>query len=155
MFAQTDDMRKQATDSKVPIIRVLGSVRRGSWGGTVDGCMGGEDGADNGSAWGTNHDANKRENSARGAPQETGLRAGGGANAGPDGSADYKADQGMLAALGAGGFRDADDVFAFYRDVGAVFFNREQFIGDGDKFSCVALQAEFDHFDSLAGLQAI
>ena len=100
----------------------LGLVRGGSRGGAVDGCVGGEHGADHSPAWGTNHDANKGGNSAQ--------RAGGGANARPDDSADYKADQGMLAALGAGGCRDAGDVFAFYRDVGAVFFQGEQFIGD-------------------------
>jgi hypothetical protein len=97
----------------------LGLIRGGSRGGAVDGCVGGEHGADQSPAWGTNHDANKGGNSARGPTQETGVRAGGGANARPDGSADYKADQGMLAALGAGGCRDADDVFAFYRDAGA------------------------------------
>jgi len=133
----------------------LGSVRSGTSGSAVDGCTGGEDGADNRSAWGTDHDANKRANSARGAPQETGIRAGGGTNAGPDGSAGYETDKGMSAALWAGGCRDPDDVLAFYRDVGAVFSKREQFIGDGDKFSAVALQAGFDHFDSLAGLQSI
>ena len=122
-------------------------MRSGSRGGAVNGCVGGEHGADNRSAWGTNHDANKRINSARGAPQETGLRAGCGANAGPDGSAHNKADQGMLASLGAGGCRDADDVFAFYRDIGAVFFEGEQFIRDRNKFSGVALQAEFDDFE--------
>ncbi len=82
--------------------------------------MGGEGGADNRTAWGTNHDANKGGNSARGAPQETGIRAGGGTNASPDGSAEHKADQCMLTAFGARGRRDADDGFAFYRNVGAV-----------------------------------
>src|ERR1700737_1160713 len=131
------------------------SVRSGTTFRAVDGCMRGEDGAEDRSTWGTNPDANKGSNSARGATQETSLRAGGGANGGPDGSTGYQADKRMLAALGAGGCRDAHDVLAFYRDVGAVFFKREQFIGDGDKFSIVALQAGFDHFDSLTGLQAI
>jgi len=63
--------------------------------------VGREDGADNRTAWGTNYDANKGGHSARGAPQETGIRAGGGTNASPDGSAEHKADQGMLTTFGA------------------------------------------------------
>ena len=61
--------------------------------------MGREDGADNRTAWGTNYDANKGGHSARGARQETGIRAGGGTNASPDGSAEHKADQGMLTTF--------------------------------------------------------
>src|SRR5438552_7751155 len=77
----------------------LGLVRGGSRGGAVDGCVGGEHGADHSPAWGTNHDANKGANSARGPTEETGVRAGAGdgANARPRESADYKADQGMLS----------------------------------------------------------
>jgi hypothetical protein len=75
--------------------------------------MGREHSADYSAAWSTNHYANKGGNSARGPTQETGTRAGGGANARPDGSSDYKADQGMLAALGAGGCRDASHIFSF------------------------------------------
>src|SRR5437016_13229351 len=91
-----------------PGCQSLGLVRGGSRGGAVDGCVGGEHAADHSPAWDTNHDANKGGNSAQ--------RAGGGANPRPDESADYKADQGMLAALGGGGCRDAGNVFAFYRD---------------------------------------
>jgi hypothetical protein len=46
-------------------------------GGAVDGCVGGEHGADYSAAWGTNHDANKGGNPARRPTQETGTRAGG------------------------------------------------------------------------------
>src|SRR6202790_4785496 len=134
---------------------ILGSVRGSGRGGSVEGCVGREDGADNRTAWGTNHDANKGGNSARGAPQETGIRAGGGTDASPNGSAEHKADQGMLTTFGARGPRGAVHALAFSHDVGAVFLKRERFIGDGNKFSDVLLQAGFDHFDPLAGLQTI
>jgi hypothetical protein len=134
---------------------ILGSVRGGSGGCAVDRRVGGQGRADEGAARGTNRDANKGANSARGAPQETGLRAGGSADAGASGCADQKADQSVLATLGSGGSRDAHDVFALQRDVGTVFFECEQFIGEGDKFSAVVFQAGFDHFYPLANLQAI
>jgi hypothetical protein len=76
-------------------------VRVGSRGGAVDDSVGGEHSTDQSPAWSTNRDANKGANSAR--VEGTALRAGGGANARPDRSAGYKADEGMLAALGAGG----------------------------------------------------
>ena len=61
----------------------------------------------------------------------------------------------MAAALGAGRCRNADNVFTFYWDIGSLFLQGKQFIGDADKFSGVALHAGVDHFDSLAGLQAV
>jgi hypothetical protein len=61
----------------------------------------------------------------------------------------------MLATLGRGGSRYAHDVFTLQRDIGTVFLECEQVIGDGDKFSAVVFQAGFDHFYPLAGLQAI
>jgi hypothetical protein len=60
-------IRQAPSNEPMPSKCALGSVRRGSRGGAVDGCVGGEDSPDNRSAWGTNHDANKGVNSARGA----------------------------------------------------------------------------------------
>src|SRR5438552_13800856 len=133
-------------------------VRGGSRGGAVDGCVGGEHGADHSPAWGTNHDANKGANSARGPTEETGVRAGagGGANARPDDSADHKADQGMLSPrLGpedvetratSSRFTETSEPFSFRVSNSSVTVTN---------FPGVALHAGFDHFDSLAGLQAI
>jgi hypothetical protein len=61
----------------------------------------------------------------------------------------------MLAPLGAGSGRDANDIFALYRELGSAFLQREHLICEGDQFPGVALHPGLDHFDSLAGLQAI
>src|ERR1700722_11680355 len=143
----------------IPIVSrpMVASVRGGVRHRAVYGCVSRDDGADNCSDWSTNPDPNQSANSPpRTAPaEETMRRAGCRADARPDSSANSKTDQRVLTALGNGGRRDADHVFAFYRNIGAVFFHSQQPIGDGDEFSVVALQFRFDHFNSLPGLQAI
>ncbi|MFZ0901741.1 MAG: hypothetical protein WAN21_20815 [Candidatus Sulfotelmatobacter sp.] len=79
-------------------------------GSAVDGCVGGDHGAHYRPARGANCDANK------GRESHPALRSGAssGADARPAGRANHQTDYGVLAAPGAGGGRDADDVLAFY-----------------------------------------
>src|ERR1022692_2951125 len=114
-------------------------LRGGSGGSAVDGGVGGDHSPHYRSARGANRDANKGTNSFRKSYPAFRTGASGSANARPDESAGYKADHGMLAAPGARGGRDADNVFAFYRDVRAVFLQGKPLIGHADKFSAVAL----------------
>ena len=64
-----------------------------------------------------------------------------------------QADQGVLAAPGAGTGRDADHIFAFYRDVGTFLLQRDYLVSDADKFSVVVFHAGLDHNNSLANPQ--
>src|ERR1700690_1160195 len=120
----------------------------------VNSCVSGEHGAERCPAWGANREADEGGNSARRSTQEASARPGGGANSRPGESAHYKADHGVLATPGARSGRNTGDVFAFYRNVGALLSQGDRFIGDGDKFSAVTLHVGFDHVDSLANLQA-
>jgi hypothetical protein len=116
--------------------------------------MGWDHGTDRSPTWGADNDADKGRDSARRSPQETVTRTSGGANARSGESTGYQADHGMLAAPGAGGGRHSDNVFALYRNVGAFLLQSERLVGHADELSAVALHAGFDHFDSLANLQA-
>jgi len=131
----------------------LGSVRGCNRSCAVDRMVGGQDHAEEGAARATDRDSDEGADSA--CINETAFRAGRRADAGASGCAGHKPNQGMLAALGRGGSRDAHDVFALQRDIGTVLFECEQFIGDGDKFSAVVFQAGFEHFYPLADFQAI
>ena len=89
------------------------SVRRGG-GGAVDSGVGREHGADGSPAGNANREADEGTNSARGTTEETVARsAGGGANACPDGSADYQPDHSMRDAFRSGRGRYTDDVYTF------------------------------------------
>src|ERR1035437_7208469 len=80
----------------------------------INGCVGRNQGADRGPTYTTNREANKGGNSARRPSQKTMVRARCGANARPNGCANYQADHGMLSAPWGGARRDAGNVFAFY-----------------------------------------
>jgi len=75
-------------------------VRCGRRCGSVDGCVGREHCSDRSPAGYSNRETNQGGNSARGSTEETVARSSGGANAGPYGSADYKAHYRVPHALG-------------------------------------------------------
>src|SRR5580692_2708671 len=131
--------------------RLVRDDRRGS---AVNGCVGGDYGAHYRPARGVNCDANEGAYSFRESHPALRFGASSGADARPAGRADHQTDYGVLAAPGAGGGRDADDVLAFYGDVRALFLEGEHLIGDADEFSAVTLHAGFDHFNALANPQA-
>jgi hypothetical protein len=118
-------------------------------GGAVKGCVGGDHGARYRPARGANCDANEGAHSFRKSHPALRSGASSGADARPDGCADHETDRGVLAAPGAGGGRDTDNVF-----VGASFLQRKHFIRDADEFSAVAFHTGFDHFNALANPQA-
>jgi len=83
------------------------------------------------------------------------VRSGRGADRRSDPCTHYKTDHSMLGALGPGGLGHPRDVFAFYRDIGAVFFQSERFISNRNEVPSMELHAQFDYFDALASLQAV